>query len=100
VIWIGIVLLAIYVLTVTFFCVKFALILIRVQESVEVCLDAINEKYSKMTEIASRPLFIDSPEVRSVIKEIKDVRLVLHGIAYSLSSEFESLDIDEEKEED
>ena len=72
-----------------FYCVKFGVIILRVQDTLEETLDVIDEKYATITEICERPLFYDSPEVKKVLEDIKNVRSALHGIAYSLTEDFE-----------
>ena len=62
--------------------------LLKIEDDLEDCLDTINEKYSKMSEILSRPLFFDSPEVRRVVEDIRDTRNSLHRVAASLSKNF------------
>ena len=64
--------------------------LLKIEDELDNCLDTINEKYSKMSEILSRPLFFDSPEVRRVVEDIRDVRNSLHRIALSLSKDFKT----------
>ena len=46
-----------------FYCIKFGVIILRVQDTLEETLDVIDEKYATITEILERPLFYDSPEV-------------------------------------
>ena len=50
-----------------------------------------------MSEILKRPLFFDSPEVRSVLEQIKGTQDSLHQIAYSLSENFQPEQESEEK---
>lgn len=76
---------------------KFAMTLLRIEDVLEDCLDTINEKYSKMSEVLSRPLFYDSPEVRRVVEDIRETRNSLHRIALSLSKDFKT---EEELEKD
>ena len=78
-----------------YYCLKFALILLRVQDVLEESLDVIDEKYQKISEILERPLFYDSLEVRQVLTEIDETKAVLHEIAYSLSSDFNKEKIDQ-----
>lgn len=73
-----------------FFNWKFSATLLDVEDALEECLDTINEKYAKMTEILSRPLFYDSPEVRRVVADIRETRNSLHRIALSLSKNFKA----------
>ena len=73
-----------------YFNVKFAMTLLRLEDALEDCLDMIDEKYAKISEILSRPLFFDSPEVRRVVSDIRDVRNSLHRMAVSMSKNFSS----------
>ena len=72
-----------------YFCVKFALIVLRVQETLQESINIIDEKQEKIEEILARPLFYDSPEVRRVLGDIEDVRGALYDIAVGLSKDFE-----------
>lgn len=74
---------------VSYFAIKFGLIILAFQDSLEESLDVIDEKYASISAICERPLFFDSPEVRQVLEDIKGTRDSLHQIAYTLSSEFE-----------
>jgi hypothetical protein len=58
---------------------------LRMEDAIEDCLDVIDEKYSKMTEILQRPLFFDSVEVKTVVNDIKAVRSSLHDVAVTLA---------------
>ena len=71
-----------------YYNIKFSIILLRLEDVLEECLDVINEKYEKMSEILSRPLFFDSPEVRKVVEDIRDTRNALHKVAVSLYKNF------------
>tara|TARA_Y100000589_G_C26601057_1_gene406317 strand:+ start:147 stop:464 length:318 start_codon:yes stop_codon:yes gene_type:complete len=68
-----------------FFCIKFALALIRVQDAIEDSLDEIDRKYSRMSEILKIPVFFDSPEIKNLISEIYDVRESIVYVADRLS---------------
>jgi len=78
-----------YSIAVSYFCIKFALTVLRVQDSLEESLDLIEEKYETMSEILSRPLFYDSPEVRKVVQDIDDVRDSLNQVAFDLTKKLE-----------
>ena len=82
----------------TFYCIKFGLLILRVQDTLEEALDVIDEKYASMTNIMERPLFYDSPEVRKVLSDIRATRTALHKIAFSLCQDFETLNDNEEEE--
>ncbi len=68
-----------------YFCIKFALALIRVQEAIEDSLDEIDSKYNRMSEILKIPVFFDSPEIKNLISEIYDVRESVVYVADRLS---------------
>lgn len=68
-----------------YFCFKFAITLIKVQESIEKSLDKVDAKYRRLNEIIKIPLFYDSPEVRSVINEITEVQDIILEVASNLS---------------
>lgn len=72
-----------------YYCIKFALIILRVQDTIEESLDILDQKYSTMSEILSRPLFFDSAEVRNVLDDISASRDAVHKIAVSLTKNFE-----------
>ncbi len=79
-----------YSVLASYFCIKFALTVLRVQDSLEVAIQTIDEKYTNISEILSRPLFYDSPEVRKVLSEISSTREALHQVAYDLSAKLEN----------
>jgi len=60
---------------------------LKMEDAIEECLDVIDTKYEIMTEILERPLFYDSPEVRSVVKGIGSVRTALHSVALTLTKD-------------
>lgn len=74
---------------------KMGVIILKMEDTIEDCLDVIDDKYEKMTEILSRPLFYDSLEVKQVVQDIKLVRESLHSVALSLTQ-----NIEEEKSEE
>ena len=82
-----------------YYAVKFAMMVLRFQDALEDSLDVIDEKYKSITAICERPLFFDSPEVRQVLEDIKETREALHGIAFSLSRDFEFNDENVENNE-
>lgn len=90
--------LASYSIFITFFCIKFGLTILRIQDSVESSLDKIDTRYASISEILERPLFYDSPEIRRVLDDVTVTRESILEIANSLSKDFnqdDSRDIDE-----
>ena len=73
----------------TFYCLRFALTILRFQDSLEEALDVINERYGSIANICERPLFYDSPEVKQVLEDLNATRDALHLIAHSLTSNFD-----------
>jgi len=73
----------------TYYAIHFGLTILRIQDALEESLDVIDEKYTAISVICERPLFYDSPEVRQVLKDIKETRSSLHQVAYVLSKNFE-----------
>ena len=69
------------------------------EEALEESLDILNERYSKLNEILSTPVFFDSVEVRQVIAEIRASHEALLVIANKLTYQI-GLDSELKKEED
>jgi uncharacterized membrane protein len=86
-IWI-IVLLLLTTVVSAYYSVKFAMVIIRVEDRLQESLDIMDEKHASITEILQRPLFFDSPEVRQVLRDIDGARRALHLIALELSKDF------------
>ncbi len=83
-----------------FYCIKFAMTILRVQEAIEESLDIIDLKYNKLNKILEIPIFYNSPEVKSVIQEIEDTRDALLYIANQLVNSQENENIEEDFEQD
>jgi hypothetical protein len=82
-----------------YFCVKFAMIIINMQEVIEESLDILDEKYAKISEILNIPIFFDSKEVRDVLREIKGVKDSILLIAQKLTNQ-EIIEEEEIEEKD
>ena len=83
-------LLSLYGVVASYFCIKFAMIVLRVQDELQNSLAVIDEKYESISEILSRPLFFDSPEVRQVLRDIESTRDSLERVASKLTSKLEN----------
>lgn len=77
--------LSVLLLFFVYFCIKFALIIIKMQEDLEYALDEIDKKYNRIVEILDIPVFFDSPEIRRLLEEIKDIKRVILEISAKLS---------------
>jgi hypothetical protein len=86
-------LLFVYSVVSTYFCIKFAMTVLRVQDSIQESLTVVDDRCESISEILSRPLFYDSPEVRRVLKDIEATRDSLESVARDLVNKLE----DEEK---
>ena len=84
--WIVLTLVTLYAVVVTVYCLKFAITVLKVQDAIESGIATLDEKHQTITEILSRPLFYDSPEVRLVLKDIEEARDSLHEVAYEMSA--------------
>ena len=73
-----------------YYCFKFAMIILKVQDTIESSLDILDEKYAHISEILRRPLFFDSKEVRAVLTDIEMSRDAIHEIAYALTDNFKT----------
>ena len=67
-----------------YFCIKFALIIINIQEAIEECLSIIDEKYIKIVKILEIPLFFDSPEIKRLLSELNEVKMSILYITNKL----------------
>ena len=91
-----IILLTLLFLVSTYFCIKFALIILKVQENMEKSLDIIDDKYNKISSILDIPVFYDSPEIKKIVKDLEETRSALLYIANILTSEFLEIDEDDD----
>lgn len=57
-----------------YYAVKFAMIVLKIQDSIENCIEILDERQESITRILTIPLFYDSPEVRKVLEDIKASR--------------------------
>lgn len=67
-----------------YFNVKHGLLILNMVESIESCLDVLDEKYNSMSKVLEIPLFYDSPQVKKVVEDIKSCRDSLLGVANEL----------------
>ena len=82
-----------------YFCIKFALALLRVQDAIEKSLDAIDLKYNRISEILNLPVFYDSPEIKRIVQEIYEIREVIIYIANQLANSTKKNKLENNEEE-
>ena len=90
--------LVLLVIILAYYCIKFAMIIINIQNVIEESLDIIDQKYYNLNKILEIPLFFKNHEIKSAIDEIKETRDALLYIANQLVNNKE--DIDDEPEDD
>jgi hypothetical protein len=75
-----------------YYCIKFALVILRMQEKIESALDKIDLKYNRLGQILDIPVFYDSPEIKNIIIEVQEVQDVVLSLAEDLSNATKSKD--------
>jgi hypothetical protein len=68
-----------------FYCIKFALIIIKMQDAIENSLDEIDNQYNRISKILEIPLFYDSPEIKRVLLDLEEARNSLLYVANTLN---------------
>lgn len=81
------IILLILLLIATFFAVRFALIILRMEDAIENCIDVLDERHTSMSQIMDIPLFSDSPEIKRVHADIGRSRDAILQIASVLTKE-------------
>ncbi len=84
-----------------YFSIRFGLVILKVQDSIEESLDVLDERYESISKVLEIPLFYDSPEIRQVVNDLKATRESILVIANSLGASIDSeIETDEEEEID
>ena len=50
-----------------YYCIKFGLILIRIQDALSESLDVIDKNYNNVSKVLEMPVLYDSPEIRIIL---------------------------------
>ena len=69
-----------------FYTIKFAILILKIQDDIEYSLDMLDESFSNINKILEKPIFFDSIEVRQCVNEIKKTRAHIVKIADRLTS--------------
>jgi len=80
----------------SYFAVKFGLLILRVEDTIENSLDILDERYVSITKIIEIPLFSDSPQIRQVHLDLQRSREAVLSIAHVLVDDFKNLETIEE----
>ena len=70
----------------SYYALKFARTIIRVEDAIEVSLDVLNDRYGTINKILETPLFYNSPEVRQVLNDISLSRDSILYVANTMMS--------------
>lgn len=84
--WITIGVLGVYGLISTFYCIRFALLLLKVEDALQESIETIDDRHDNILNILKIPLFYDSPEVKQVLRDIETTRESLDHVAVQLSN--------------
>ena len=74
-------------LVVTWKLIKFSLLILKLEEAIDECVELLDEKYRSMGEVLETPVFFDSIEVRKVISDIKDCQNAVVIVANRLTND-------------
>ena len=89
--------LALTVLVLLYKCYQFSIMILEFEESIEDCLDVLNDKYQSLSKLLSKEIFFDSIEVRQAISDIKQSHDAVLSVAYSLTKNTKMVGKIEEK---
>jgi hypothetical protein len=78
-----------------FYAYKFGITILRVEDAVEECLDVLDQRYESISKVLEIPLFDDSPQIRTVHRDIKTSRDQILSVANLLTGGI----IEEEEEQ-
>ena len=79
----------------SFFLIKFALLLLKIEDALEESINVLDARQESISRILEIPLFYDSNEVRQVHLDIEDCRESILGVANALSKNVSSKKIGE-----
>ena len=81
-----------------YFSVRFGLVILKVQDSIEESLDVLDERYESISKVLEIPLFYDSPEIRKVVQDLKATRESILIIANSLGASIDDSAVTDEED--
>lgn len=67
-----------------FYLFKFSLLILRMQDALEECIEKLDDREKSISKILEIPLFFDSPEIRRVLDEIKESKNTIIKVAQTL----------------
>ena len=69
-----------------YYLLKFARIIMRIEDDIEESLDLLDERYKSISKILEIPLFYDSPEIKRVVEDVKASREVILKVARNIAT--------------
>jgi hypothetical protein len=78
----------IFLLYISYKLFKFSMIILNLEDTIQDCLDVLDERYKTMTEVLEIPVFFDSTEIRRVINDIRLSRDSLVVVANKLTETY------------
>jgi hypothetical protein len=88
-----------FLIVAVYYCIKFAMIVLKVQDILEESLDLLDQKYNNISQVLEIPIFYDSSEVKRVVREIEDTKNIVLYIASSLTESIQEKAIVEDAED-
>jgi hypothetical protein len=88
--------LCIVIVLLLYYLYKFALTIIEMQDVLNESLDLIDNKYRNISKILETPIFYDSTEVKRILKELEDVKVLILYIANKLANSLNKKEINDE----
>ena len=96
--WILLAIVSVLLLVSVWYNYKFAKIILKIEDSITESLDHLDMRYQSISKILDIPLFSDSPQIRSVVDDMRSCRdTILKAAANIANLEEEITDGKEEK---
>ena len=70
----------------TYYSIKFGMVILRMQEAIENCLEKLDDSYTSISQTLQTPLFFDNSEVKKVLADIDQSRNAVLYVAGQLAS--------------
>ena len=66
------------------------MLILKIEDSIEDCIDILNERYLSVSKVLEREVFFDSIEVRQVIADLKASQNAIYAVANTLTQNMEN----------
>ena len=88
-----------FLIVAVYYCIKFAMIVLKIQDVLEESLDLLDQKYNNISQVLEIPIFFFFFEVKRVVREIEDTKNIVLYIASSLTESVQEKAIVEDAED-